>query len=95
MTFQYIIHTLSIFPPRSRVGSDSKAKGGKPKDKFQSTLPCRERLSYHKVEAQEEDFNPRSRVGSDIKNKQIKCNYIDCFCIIIIKYIQIIYHNII
>ena len=70
MTFQYIIHTLSIFPPRSRVGSDSKAKGGKPKDKFQSTLPCRERRCDGTEKETDIDFNPRSRVGSDgIKNE--------------------------
>ena len=34
--------------------------------KFQSTLPCRERLKGTPLIQESSDFNPRSRVGSDV-----------------------------
>ena len=54
------------FNPRPRVGSDKhRAKGRKERKEFQSTPPCRERLSMVAPLPNIEGFNPRPRVGSD------------------------------
>ena len=59
---------LSVdFNPRSREGSDlvSKTNFFLP-EKFQSTLPRRERQQPNPIIVFIEDFNPRSREGSDL-----------------------------
>ena len=54
------------FNPRSREGSDGDPDDGDDnKDKFQSTLPRRERRSGSVPVWDSSDFNPRSREGSD------------------------------
>ena len=56
----------SMYFLRSRVGSDEVLCGLVCDSAiFQSTLPCRERLSHADTTRPLHDINPRSRVGSD------------------------------
>ena len=70
---------LSVdFNPRSREGSDlvSKTNFFLP-EKFQSTLPRRERQQPNPIIVFIEDFNPRSREGSDLLIKYSVLNSMD------------------
>ena len=63
----------------SRISIHAPAKGATyfpfvpgVSERFQSTLPRRERRKYNCAEAAENNFNPRSREGSDC---ECKCSY--------------------
>ena len=63
---QNIVKRKTNFNPRSREGSDKKVVAIRWNDnRFQSTLPRRERLEVFTRHTQKMHFNPRSREGSD------------------------------
>ena len=63
----YFIRLANGFNPRSREGSDRSRTGDKQKpDRFQSTLPRRERRYILPDGDVDSGFNPRSREGSDL-----------------------------
>ena len=64
---------LKNFNPRSHVGSDIQPwQFGHPYTKFQSTLPCGERLSRAYCYRLIFNFNPRSHVGSDVFSRSVR-----------------------